>query len=53
MKKPTTPTRFGLMPLEGQDLVEVVRVPVLDRLVLGAGEQVVCPANESDALISC
>lgn len=38
------------MPLEGEDLVEVVGVPVLDGLVLGAGEQVVRPANEANAL---
>ena len=46
----TTQTYLRLMPLEGEDLVEVVGIPVFDGLVLGAGEQVVRPANKPNAL---
>ena len=39
-----------LVPPKSENLLEVIGVPVLDSLVLGAGEEVVRPANEANAL---
>lgn len=46
-------TCLGLMSLERKNLVEVIGIPVLHRLVLGTGEQVMCTTHESNALLCC
>lgn len=44
------PPHLGLVTLESEDLLEVICVPVLDGLVLGAREQVVRAADKPNAL---
>lgn len=52
LSRPPNPLHLGLVTLESEDLLEVIRVPVLDGLILGTREQVVRAADEPNALRS-